>query len=294
LVYILRPSVVGFALNFRVFCNGQGIGFTKGKTFIYTVLEPGEHVITNKAENKDEISINTEPNKTYFIKQAVKTGALTMGADLVPLNETEGRRTLMKCKLSKGNAYLYNKQPAVASNTLEDNIDKTPPQITITSPTLSRGFKVVRENQVNIIGQAIDESGIFEVFVNGEKANVDANGNFSKKVLLAMGKNSFTVKAIDVRKNETTESFVIARESGQEVTIAKNEIKSASVPEIGKYYALIRPLRQLQRRQPLQAPLSQHRAVPGPARRARRRRGLPLARTLRTSSISVKRACRTI
>lgn len=99
-----------------------------------------------------------------------------------------------------------------------NNADKNPPQIKITSPNVTRGFKpVVQENKVIITGKVTDVSGIFDVSINGEPANVDAQGNFSKTVLLAFGDNSFTVTATDIKQNTSTETFVIERNSNQNI-----------------------------------------------------------------------------
>ncbi len=108
LIYIVRPSIYGIAMKFDVFCNGKSMGTTKGKQFLFIILEPGEQIIMNKAENKDAITLKTEPNKTYFIKQKIKTGALSARSKLILLNPNEGREALMKCKLSKKNVYIYN------------------------------------------------------------------------------------------------------------------------------------------------------------------------------------------
>ena len=117
------------------------------------------------------------------------------------------------------------------------NIDNTPPLITITSPNISRGFKpVLQNNQLTIIGVANDPSGISKVLINGETANIDTQGNFSKTVLLQIGDNSFTVSATDNNQNTQTETFVI--EYSQDVVTNNQNNNSGSI-QMGKYYALI-------------------------------------------------------
>lgn len=120
--------------------------------------------------------------------------------------------------------------------------DNAPPQIIITHPKVSRGFKSVEKNkQVTITGKATCASGIFEVLINGKDASIDAQGNFSKTVLLAVGDNSFTVKATDIKQNTTTtETFVIERKSNQQdVVVVKNQTNNSGNLQTGKYYALI-------------------------------------------------------
>jgi len=113
--------------------------------------------------------------------------------------------------------------------------DNEPPLITITSPDVNRGFKPVEETQqVVIIGTATDKSGIKEVMVNGQKAFVDAQGNFTITVMLAVGENSFTVNATDNKNNTNTKQFTIVRKEKDEEKIIENNTTYA-----GKYYALV-------------------------------------------------------
>lgn len=116
LVYIVRPSLFGFAAEFKVYANGQHIGNTFGKSYLYGVFEPGEQVFTSTAENKDVLALKTESDKTYFIKQTIITGLMTARSEFSLLNEKEGRKSLMKCELSKSNAYIYNRVPAGSTN----------------------------------------------------------------------------------------------------------------------------------------------------------------------------------
>lgn len=103
LVYIVRPQTLGFLINFKVFCDGEFIGATKGKTYIYTVVEPGEHTFLSKAENKREIHLVLEANKTYFFEQLPRMGyGIKARNKFIQLEENEGRDKLQKCKLVKG------------------------------------------------------------------------------------------------------------------------------------------------------------------------------------------------
>ncbi len=120
------------------------------------------------------------------------------------------------------------------------NLDKTPPEITIIFPDVSRGLKpVVKSKRITIKGKVKDASGIFEVLVNNEEAFVDEHGDFRKNVLLGIGETEFTVSATDIKSNTSTKTFTIKRISQS----IENEIVNIPVnPDIlqtGKYYALI-------------------------------------------------------
>jgi len=96
--------------------------------------------------------------------------------------------------------------------------DNTPPTITLINPQVSRGFKQIEENeQINILGKATDESGIFKVTVNGTNASVSADGTFQANVLLAFGDNTVTIKATDTKQNTSEFTFYVNRKSNQVV-----------------------------------------------------------------------------
>jgi tetratricopeptide (TPR) repeat protein len=126
--------------------------------------------------------------------------------------------------------------------------DKTAPTIVITSPQVTRGLKVVQKNKSTIItGKATDPSGIYEVLVNGIEAQVDASGNFSATVPLAIGDNALSVSATDTKMNQGVFNFSINRQAGSAaapltpVTTDTDiiPINTSIVKPEGKYYALI-------------------------------------------------------
>jgi tetratricopeptide (TPR) repeat protein len=126
--------------------------------------------------------------------------------------------------------------------------DKTAPIIVITSPQVTRGLKVVQKNKSTIItGKATDPSGIYEVLVNGIEAQVDASGNFSATVPLAIGDNALTVAATDTKMNKGVFNFSINRQAGAPAApltpvITDTDIipiNTTTVEAKGKYYALI-------------------------------------------------------
>ncbi len=119
--------------------------------------------------------------------------------------------------------------------------DNLPPEIIITNPNVTRGFKPVSTNKEIIIsGVVTDENGVYKVLINGEEINMQNNGAFSHTALLAMGDNSFTVTATDTKRNTTTKQFIIERNSNQQETqVVNNQTNNTNVLQTGKYYALI-------------------------------------------------------
>lgn len=100
LVYIVRPNTLGFAIKFRVYCDGKYIGTTGGRNYIYTILDAGKHKFISQAENNEEMEIYLEANRTYYIEQVPMMGLIKARNELVNISENEGQEKLLKCKLS--------------------------------------------------------------------------------------------------------------------------------------------------------------------------------------------------
>jgi hypothetical protein len=114
--------------------------------------------------------------------------------------------------------------------------DATPPEIIITSPQVTRGLKVVQSSDVlHVAGVAKSANGIFSVVVNGTQAKVEANGNFTADVPMAIGDNPLMVVATDMNMNKGTYRFNIVRNDVPAAAQA-NVTQTASQ---GKFYALL-------------------------------------------------------
>ena len=101
LIYIIRPSFFGKLIKFKVYCGTEYIGYTRGQNYLYAFLKPGKHNLISKAENKSELQLDIEADKTYYVKQKVSFGFIKSRNKLILLNETEGEIAKNKCKPSK-------------------------------------------------------------------------------------------------------------------------------------------------------------------------------------------------
>jgi len=101
LVYVVRPSNAGKIMRFTVQCDGDSIGATGGKRYIYTLQPPGAHVFVSRAENKSELPIVLEAGQTYYLEQKIKMGIFSARANLERIPDAEGREKLAKCALSE-------------------------------------------------------------------------------------------------------------------------------------------------------------------------------------------------
>jgi uncharacterized caspase-like protein len=102
-------------------------------------------------------------------------------------------------------------------------------------------MKVASKDKSYIIkGKVSDESGVYEVLVNGKDANLSQTGDFWAEIKMAVGENKVIVKATDTENNSSEESFFLVREGG--AAPAPEEPKAPDTqPALGgaRYFALI-------------------------------------------------------
>jgi hypothetical protein len=114
IVYIMRPCIVGLAVMNRVDCDSFQVGWVGIKSYLYTILDPGEHIVSANPENPTDLKISLEGGKIYFIRFIHGGGKLTV------VSEEKGRVYLKRCGLSKHNRY-----PAFP---LSKEVEREPPQ----------------------------------------------------------------------------------------------------------------------------------------------------------------------
>lgn len=112
--------------------------------------------------------------------------------------------------------------------------DNTGPEISIYEPSVGLGSKIYEpDKQLLVKGKASDNSGIYEVTVNGVEASINAYGEFQQNVKLAIGDNTVTVKATDTKNNVSTYTFYVNRqEPVNTVTAVDNTFTSTNEKRI--------------------------------------------------------------
>ena len=100
LIYILRPTIIGYKINSKLAVDGVWTGVNRGRTYFYLTLDPGEHYFCSEAENQSYLPLNVEAGKTYFLQQKVEAGMWKARTNLVVMNEVEGRKKLEDVNLS--------------------------------------------------------------------------------------------------------------------------------------------------------------------------------------------------
>jgi len=100
MIYVLRPTMIGFKINSKLAVDGEWKGVNRGKTYFYFTVEPGERNFCSESENQDYLSMTVEAGKTYFLQQKVEMGMWKARTNLVTMTDAEGRKKLADVNLS--------------------------------------------------------------------------------------------------------------------------------------------------------------------------------------------------
>lgn len=106
LIYIVRPETFGLAIKMVVTLNGAEIGMTKGKTYLYKVVDPGDYLIGWKVNSNppEPLRIMAKSGEKYYIWQDIQEGKNPYfnfhgTCEFKAVGPDEGMKKLNKCKL---------------------------------------------------------------------------------------------------------------------------------------------------------------------------------------------------
>lgn len=99
-LYIYRNESMGAAIKMDVEVDGKPLGQTAAKTYLYTELAPGKHVLTSKAENDFSLDLEVLPGKLYYVWQEVKMGILYARTKLNLVDEKAGQAGVLETQLA--------------------------------------------------------------------------------------------------------------------------------------------------------------------------------------------------
>jgi hypothetical protein len=85
LVYFMRPSGIGFAINFQIWDGDKFIGLSQAKSYFGYQCDPGKHLFIGMAENKRGIEGELEAGKTYYALTQVKMGGWRARMAFIPV-----------------------------------------------------------------------------------------------------------------------------------------------------------------------------------------------------------------
>ncbi len=71
-------------------------------TYFYKEVQRGKHKLSTESEfSNNDLSIDAEKGRNYFVRQYIKMGLLVGGANLELVSEDEGMKGVLECKLAK-------------------------------------------------------------------------------------------------------------------------------------------------------------------------------------------------
>lgn len=165
-VYFIRNSGLGSLIRMTIECDGQKIGSTKPKQYVYTTLDPGEYTFASKGgENKATLGVRLEAGEVYYIKQQVKMGIVAARTGLELMNEEDGIKALKECKLSSDNLY------APDNNENVEVLQKPENSINSDDEALSQNSGIISNGTLEILEISLPDSIVFK-FAEGKAAKV--------------------------------------------------------------------------------------------------------------------------
>src|SRR5688572_16620712 len=96
-VYFVRTSGMGAAINFTYFDSATVIGRSNGTNYIRYECQPGYHLFWGRSENRDFIEAELEAGKIYCIEAVPQMGAVKAGVKLRPVDESD-EKTIKRLK----------------------------------------------------------------------------------------------------------------------------------------------------------------------------------------------------
>ncbi len=102
-LFIYRNEGLASAIRMDVQVNGQNIGQTVARTYLYQELAPGTHRITSTAENTDSVDVTARPGQLLYVWQEVKMGMMYARNRLHIVSDEEGRKGVSESRLAAGN-----------------------------------------------------------------------------------------------------------------------------------------------------------------------------------------------
>ena len=116
IVYIIRNYILDILVPYRLDCDSFQLGWVKSGNYLYTILDPGDHIFISLDPPGDEfhLKMKLEPGKIYYLELYPAIGILGSTVKMKLLNADKGRKYLMTCNISKHNQYpLFPKSKEV-------------------------------------------------------------------------------------------------------------------------------------------------------------------------------------
>ena len=97
-VYVYRNENFGAAIKLQLLLDGNYLGETAAKTYIYAEVPAGRHTLTGKGENDSAVTFDAVAGRLYYVWQEIKMGLMTARNELKLVDEATGRAGVMESK----------------------------------------------------------------------------------------------------------------------------------------------------------------------------------------------------
>lgn len=97
-ICIYRSESFGPLVKMNVAIDGQAIGRTGAKTYLFKEVAPGKHTVSSSAENTDTLEIEAKSDTLTYVWQEVKMGVLFARSKLHLVSEEEGKKGVQASK----------------------------------------------------------------------------------------------------------------------------------------------------------------------------------------------------
>jgi hypothetical protein len=85
LVYFMRPSSMGFAVNFQIWDGDHFVGLSQAQSYFVYECNPGTHLFIGIAENKVALEADVAAGKSYYVGTNVRVGWAKARMQLTPV-----------------------------------------------------------------------------------------------------------------------------------------------------------------------------------------------------------------
>lgn len=102
-LYVYRNSFVGKALKKDIWIDGKCLGESAPDVFFYTEVAGGKSVkVSTESEfSPNDLMLNVDSGKNYFVRQYIKMGAFVGGAGVELIPEQQGKTDVAQLEMAK-------------------------------------------------------------------------------------------------------------------------------------------------------------------------------------------------
>ena len=98
-IYIIRSERVGGAIPVDVLIDGQRLGATVARSYLYAVVKPGTHTVDSLGDIRNTLEVEAKPGTITYLSQVVELAYLSSPRTrLRTVTEAQGRQLVMELK----------------------------------------------------------------------------------------------------------------------------------------------------------------------------------------------------